>query len=162
MAENLKIAQDHVVSIDYVLTDDDGATIDSSEGSEPLTYLHGHSQIIPGLENALAGKEEGHQQTLKIPPEEGYGEHDPEKIFKEPRGSFDFEVEAGQILQAKTPDGHTLAFQVMEVGPEEVTLDGNHPLAGKNLNFVVTVREVREATEEELSHGHAHTPGHHH
>jgi FKBP-type peptidyl-prolyl cis-trans isomerase SlyD len=163
MAEPMKIAQDCVVTIDYTLTDDAGTIIDSSSDGEPLTYLHGHSQIIPGLEKALEGKVKGEKHRMHVPAAEGYGDHDPEKVFTEPRDRFDFEVEAGQILQAHSEEGETLTFQVVEVSDEGVKLDGNHPLAGKNLNFDVTVLDVRAASIEELKHGHAHSgDGHHH
>jgi FKBP-type peptidyl-prolyl cis-trans isomerase SlyD len=156
MAPEGKIEKGLVVSIDYKLTDDDGKLIDSSEGDEPLSYLHGHNQILPGLESALEGKVVGDTEKVHVAAGEGYGELDPEKVFAVPRDRFDFDVSVGQTLQAQMEDGQTVPFQVVELKEDSVILDGNHPLAGKALNFEVKVVAVRQATTEELDHGHAH------
>ncbi len=162
MTERAIIGRDHVVSIDYRLTDEQGELIDTSDGAEPLVYLHGHGQIIPGLEAALDGKPQGHKDRVVIPPADGYGESDPELIFTEPKDSFEFEVEVGQLLEARDEDGESYEYNVVAVDAKGVTLDGNHPLAGKTLTFDITVVDVRPATEEELAHGHVHGEGGHH
>ncbi len=162
MAEQAKIARDQVVSIDYRLLDDDGSLIETTEGDEPLTYLHGRGELVPGLERALEGKVPGDTGKFHVPAADAYGDRDPEKVLREPMDRFGFPVEVGQVLQARLEDGGAISFQVLAVDADGVTLDANHPLAGKNLNFEVTVRAVRPATEEELSHGHAHGEGHGH
>ncbi|HHQ47327.1 MAG TPA: peptidylprolyl isomerase [Acidobacteria bacterium] len=156
MNETTTIANDTVVSIEYTLTDDEGEVLDSSVGAEPLSYLHGHDQIIPGLERELEGKNVGDELSLHIAAADAYGEHDPERMVEVDRGNFDFDVKEGDYVQAQHPDGSVIPFLVAEVGENTVTLDGNHPLAGKALNFEVKVVAVRPATEEERTHGHAH------
>jgi FKBP-type peptidyl-prolyl cis-trans isomerase SlyD len=156
MAEPLLIAPDHVISIEYVLTDDAGEELDSNKGGEPLSYLHGHGQIVPGLERELTGKPVGHVATITVPPEEGYGEHDAERLVTVGRNRFEFEPEAGQVLEASLPQGGSVPFVVVEVNKDTVVLDGNHPLAGKTLHFEIKVLGVRQATAEELEHGHSH------
>ncbi len=163
MTERAIVGPDHVVSIEYRLTDDQGNLIDTSDGGEPLVFLYGHGQIIPGLEKALEGKPEGHKGHVVIPPADGYGESDPELIFTEPKSTFEFEVEVGQMLEASDEEGETYEYQVIGVDDEGIKLDGNHPLAGKTLTFDVTVLSVRPASPTELSHGHVHgDDGHHH
>jgi FKBP-type peptidyl-prolyl cis-trans isomerase SlyD len=161
MTERAIIGQDQVVSLEFRLTDERGDLIDSSEEGDPLVYLHGHDQIVPGLENALEGKAEGHSGRVVVPPEDGYGESDPELVFTEPRSSFSFPVEVGQMLEASDEDGESYEYQVVGLTEDGVTLDGNHPLAGMTLTFDVTVVGVRPATAGELSHGHAHGEGGH-
>lgn len=161
MANPEKIGPKCVVQFTYTLKNDDGEVLDSSEGGEGLSYLHGNDNIVPGLENALEGKAVGDDVKVSVSPKEGYGEHDPEKVFSVPRDRFDFEPEAGSIVQAQGPDDQAIPLQIIKVEEKEITLDGNHPLAGQTLNFEVKVTEIREATEEELSHGHSHD-GHHH
>ncbi len=161
MAEPSIVGRDKVISIEYTLRDDGGEILDTSDGAEPLVYLHGHGNIVPGLETALEGKLEGHAAKVSVPPEEGYGVSDPELIFTEPRASFDFEPEVGQMLEASDEDGDTYEYAVTAVTPEGVTLDGNHPLAGMTLHFDVKVVGIRDATAEELSHGHVHGHGDH-
>lgn len=158
----MKIAADTVVSIDYVLRDEAGEVLDESKG-EPLAYLHGHHNIVPGLEAALEGKGAGDKTRAKIEPEQGYGVHNPNKVLQIPRSqlSSEMEPEIGMMLHAETEQG-PVPLWITEVGAEEVTVDGNHPLAGKVLDFEVEVKEVREASAEELSHGHVHGPGGHH
>ena len=156
MSEEKQVTEDTVVSIQYTLTGDDGAVIDSSEDGEPLTYLHGHGQLIPGLEQELEGRSVGDAVEVRIDAENGYGEHDPERLVEVPRDRFEFEVSEGDFVQAQQQDGTTMPFQVVGIGESTVTLDGNHPLAGKALNFKVEVVNIRDATSEELDHGHAH------
>lgn len=160
----MQIANDSVVSIDYRLHLGDGKTIDESDPGEPLVYLHGHEQIVPGLEKALEGKKVGESLKVTVTPEEGYGEYDPDGVEEVPREDFppDMELEAGGIVSATDEEGDEVDFLVKEVRAKTVVVDFNHPLAGKTLHFEVTVREVRAATKEELEHGHAHGPGHEH
>ncbi|MFB6260293.1 MAG: peptidylprolyl isomerase, partial [Thiohalorhabdaceae bacterium] len=151
-----------VVSIDYTLKDNDDQVIDTSEGREPLAYIHGVGQIIPGLENALEGKEPGADVSVTINPEEGYGERDESMVLNVPREQFEGaeSIEPGMQFQAETDEGVRI-LTVLEAGDQEVTVDGNHPLAGITLNFDVSVQDVREAEQEELDHGHVHGPGGH-
>lgn len=157
----MKITANTVVSIDYTLTDDDGEIIDTSKGQAPLTYLHGHGQIVAGLERHLEGRESGDSLQADIAPADAYGEYDSGKVLRVPRGELpeDLTPEVGMRLLAEGPNGESVPLWVVEVSPSEVTLDGNHPLAGQTLHFAVDVREVRQATEEELEHGHVHGPG---
>ena len=161
----MQIAENTVVTIDYTLKDDEGNVIDSSEGKEGLVYLHGAQNIIPGLENALAGKSVGDSLNISIPPEEGYGEHDEGKIQPVDKAMFEGagEITVGMDYHAQGPNGETITITVVDITDEHIVVDGNHPLAGKNLHFDVSVTEVREASAEELDHGHVHGPdGHHH
>jgi FKBP-type peptidyl-prolyl cis-trans isomerase SlyD len=161
----VQIAEKCVVSIQYKLSDDEGDVLDSSEGGEPLVYLHGADNIIPGLEKELTGKQVGDSLKVTIQPEDGYGAVDEEMIQTVDRSSFDGvdKIEPGmQFEAAGDEDGEPQLIVVVDVTDDEVTVDGNHPLAGEVLHFEVTVDEVREATEEELTHGHAHGPGGHH
>lgn len=160
----MQISQNAVVSIHYTLTDDDGKTIDSSDGGEPLAYLHGNGQLIPGLERELEGKSAGDKLSVKIAPADGYGEYEKDMVQQVPRRALKGvgDLRVGLQLQAQSEHGTTVV-RVTNIVGDMVTLDGNHPLAGQNLNFEVEIAEVREATEEELDHGHVHGPdGHHH
>lgn len=150
----MEIANNTVVSIDYTLTDDDGQVIDTSEGREPLEYLHGHQNIIPGLEKAIEGKAEGDELKVAVDPEEGYGPYREELVQDVPREAFDGvdKVEPGMTFRAESNAG-PMTVTVKEVGDETVKVDGNHMLAGQTLNFQVAVKDVREATEEEVSQG---------
>ncbi len=155
----MKITKDKVVAIHYKLTNNDGEVLDSSEGRDPLVYIHGNGNLIMGMEEGVEGKAKGDKLTLKIAPEKGYGVKDPELTQKVPRSAFgDQKIEKG--MQFSTNQGGVVT--VTEVGLNEVTVDANHPLAGVELNFTVEVVEVREATSDELSHGHVHGPGGHH
>lgn len=161
----MKIADGSVVELEYTLRDDDGDVLDSSEGEETLHYLHGHGQIVPGLEKALEGRVAGDNVVVVVPPEEGYGPRFEDRVVTVARERLpaDEEPEEGMVLEGNGPGGESLLLRVVAVSAEGVTLDANHPLAGANLHFDVTVRAVREATEEELQHGHAHGPdGHGH
>jgi FKBP-type peptidyl-prolyl cis-trans isomerase SlyD len=152
------ITKNKVVEIHYILTGDDKQTIDASEKDSPLPYLHGYQQIVPGLEKALAGKKVGDKLTVEVSPEEGYGTFN-EELVKEiekdqfPNGS---KIEAGEMFEASGPDGNPMIIRITEVKDDTVTIDGNHPLAGKNLFFDIEIVSIREATKEELEHGHAH------
>jgi FKBP-type peptidyl-prolyl cis-trans isomerase SlyD len=161
----MKIASGSVVGIDYSLHLGDGKVIDASSPGEPMTYLHGEGQIVPGLESALEGLSAGDNKQVVLAPGEGYGEHDPGGVQEVPRGAFPpgFDAQAGMELTAEGPNGEPVPFTIREVRPETILIDLNHPLAGKTLHFDVTVREVRSATPEEIAHGHAHGPeGHDH
>ncbi|AJD46819.1 FKBP-type peptidylprolyl isomerase [Alcanivorax sp. S71-1-4] len=159
----MQIAENAVVAIHYTLTNDAGETLDSSrERNEPLAYLHGHGNIIPGLENALTGKQAGDALKVTVQPAEGYGERHDEMIQDVPRDAFQGvdDIQPGMQFQANTETGPRL-FTITEVNGDTVTVDGNHPLAGATLHFDVEIAEVREASAEELSHGHVHGPGGH-
>jgi len=159
----MQIAQDSVVSIHYTLTSDAGDVIDSSSGGEPLAYLQGHGNLIPGLERELQGKKAGDKLKVRIAPQDGYGEHDAELVQEVPRTAFQgvSDIQVGMQFQAQSNHGPRTVTITKIVG-DAITVDGNHPLAGQHLNFDVEITEVRAATDEELSHGHVHGPGGHH
>lgn len=152
----MKIDKDHVVSLHFTLTNDQGETLDSSAGGEPLTYLHGAMGIVPGLERELLGKAVGDQFVVVIRPEDGYGEINENLIDEVPRASFGEidQIEVGMQFQAGDPDGNTRLVTVKAVGEGTVTVDANHPLAGQVLHFDVTIEEIRPATQEEIELGH--------
>lgn len=158
----MQIAKHKVVKLHYTLTDDDGEVIDTSEGSEPLEYLHGVGGIIPGLEVVLEGKASGDQFKISVQPEDAYGDHDENLLHNVERSQFEGieELEIGMQFQVDTDDG-PMVVTVIEITDETVTVDGNHELAGVPLNFDVTVGEIRDATQEEIDHGHAHGEGCH-
>ncbi|OOR92464.1 peptidylprolyl isomerase [Moraxella caviae] len=157
------IANDTVVKFNYTLTNDAGETLDKS-GAEPLAYLHGHHNIIPGLEAQMAGKSAGDKFTATVAPEDAYGEFVAEAVQSVPRANFQGvdNIEVGMQFQSQTDDGHVMLVTVKEVNDEEVIVDGNHPLAGQTLTFDVEIVEVRAATADEIAHGHAHGVGGHH
>ncbi|HRR08776.1 MAG TPA: peptidylprolyl isomerase [Rhodothermales bacterium] len=149
----MHIAERKVVSIHYVLTDDSGTQIDASPAGEPLRYLHGGGNIIPGLEKALVGLTSGDKKTVVVAPEDGYGVHLPDLVIPVPRTQFgDFDPQVGMQVQADTPEGAML-FTVVEANQLAVTLDANHPLAGVTLHFDVTVAAVRDANAQEIQQG---------
>jgi len=154
----MEVKKDRVVTIDYSLRNDAGQLIDSSEGSEPLVYLHGNENLIPGLEKQLEGKNPGDSVACSVAPEEAYGNHDESLVFTVPKSEFgpNTEVAPGMQFEANSDEGSAIVT-VVKVNGDEVTLDANHPLAGQTLHFDVKVRDVREATEEELAHGHVHS-----
>jgi FKBP-type peptidyl-prolyl cis-trans isomerase SlyD len=155
---SLLIGDNSVVSMHYKLTGDDGNVLDSSEGSEPLAYLHGAGNIIPGLEKALVGKTEGDALQVSIEPAEGYGEIMPDLIQTIGRAAFQGveSVEVGMAFESQAPDGSMQHIVVKNVDGDEITIDANHPLAGVVLHFDIEIVGVRDATEEEVTHGHAH------
>lgn len=155
----MQISQHTVASIDYKLTDGDGQVLDTSEGREPLTYLHGAGNLIPGLESALEGSAPGENVSVTVDPSEGYGERDENLIQQVPKAAFEGveQIEPGMRFQATDEHGQGRVVTVTGVQEEEVTVDANHPLAGVPLNFDVSVVEVREASPEEVEHGHVHT-----
>ncbi len=154
-----------VVSIDYTLKHGEGNVLDTSEGAEPLAYIHGASQIVPGLESALEGLDVGAEKDVVVKPEDGYGRPDPAGVFTIPRATFppDLTLAVGDAFMGENEDGGAVPVRVVELRDDVVVVDANHPLAGMTLHFHVVVREVRDATLEELQHGHAHGgDGHHH
>lgn len=155
----MQISQNTVASIDYNLKDADGQVLDTSEGREPLTYLHGAGNLIPGLESALEGNEPGDTVSVTVDPSEGYGERDENLIQQVPKQAFEGvdQVESGMRFQATDEQGERRIVTVTGVEGDEVTVDANHPLAGQSLNFEVSVVDVREASQEEIEHGHAHS-----
>jgi FKBP-type peptidyl-prolyl cis-trans isomerase SlyD len=164
----MRIGKGSVVSLQYKLHFGDGQVVDASEPSDPLVYLHGESQIVPGLERELEGLESGAARQVTVAPADGYGELDLAAVQRVPKLAFPegFEPEIGQELVAQGPDGQPLPFVIKALEKslegDVVVVDFNHPLAGKTLHFDVVVVEVREATAEELEHGHVHGPGEHH
>jgi FKBP-type peptidyl-prolyl cis-trans isomerase SlyD len=160
----MQIRNNCVVSISYTLKDDNDTIIDqSTDGS--FCYLHGASNIIPGLEDALTGKRKGEELSVTVPPEQGYGVRDDARVQSVSREMFpaDQEIQPGMQFHAQSPDGQMIVVMVASVEDDTITVDGNHPLAGEQLNFNVTIMDVRDATAEEIEHGHVHGPhGHQH
>ncbi len=156
----MNIQNNRVVSFHYALTDDDGNNLDSSAGTDPLAYLHGVGNIIPRLERALEGKSTGDSLEVAVVAAEGYGEVQQELIQAVPKSSFQGvdNIEVGMQFEAQTSQGGTVPVTVTAVTDDRVTVDGNHPLAGVNLNFDISIEAVREATEEEIANGHIHQP----
>ena len=154
----MQIEKHKVVSIDYELTNDQGELISSSDRSNPMSYLHGVGGIIPGLERALEGKASGDQVKVSIEPSEGYGERRDElqQVVHRERFGDVKDLQVGMQFQVPTNTGQPLVMTIVDIDGDDVTVDGNHALAGVVLNFDVKVRDVRDATPEEISHGHAH------
>jgi FKBP-type peptidyl-prolyl cis-trans isomerase SlyD len=158
----MQIGAQKAVTIGYTLKGDDGEVLDTSEGGEPLTYLHGTGDIVPGLEKALDGKQAGDTISVSLSPEDGYGQRDERQIRNIPLRKLPAgKVEVGMQYQITTDAGPMLAL-VTAVRGDYATIDANHPLAGMRLHFDVKVVEVRDATADELEHGHVHAPGGHH
>jgi FKBP-type peptidyl-prolyl cis-trans isomerase SlyD len=160
----MNIAKHKVVSIDYTLTGEQGNVIDTSQGREPLAYLHGAGNIIPGLEGALEGKNQGDNVKVTIDPDQAYGQKDQRLVQQVPRTAFQGvqQIQPGMQFQANTQQGPRV-ITVVDVQGDQVTIDANHPLAGQTLNFDVNVVAIRDATQEELAHGHVHgADGHQH
>lgn len=162
-AKDKAVAKDKVVSFHYTVKDESGKKIESSKGEEPLTYLHGHDQIISGLEKALHGKSVGEKIEVQISPEEGYGKYNDSMVTSLKKSQFrdQKELKVGSIFQFADPEGNPVVVRVKEIKGDTIVVDGNHPFAGLTLDFNVEVVEVRAATKEELAHGHAHTGGEH-
>lgn len=155
---SLLIGDNLVVSIHYKLTNDSGDVLDSSEGGDPLSYLHGAGNLIPGLEKELKGKAAGAALQVSVAPDEAYGPVHDALIEVVPRAAFQGvdNIEPGMAFEASGQDGQSRRIVVTEVSDDDITVDGNHPLAGVSLNFDVEVVEVRDATQEEIEHGHVH------
>lgn len=158
------IADNKVVFIDYTLKTDSGEVVDSSEGQEPLAYLHGVGQIVPGLEKALTGLKVGDSKDVVVSAEEGYGERDPDGVFGIPKTAFPdaAQLEVGASFVGEDEDGHALPVRIVKIDGDNIIVDANHPLAGERLHFHIDVRQIRDATAEELEHGHPHEGEHHH
>lgn len=159
----MNITEKCVVSMHYKLTDEAGQLLDESK-DVPLAYIHGTNSLIPGLEKQLDGKSAGDKITATVPPEDGYGPVMPQLIQNLPKNTFQGveKIEVGMEFEASNENNEKMIVRVDAVNGEEITINGNHPLAGKTLNFDVNIVEVREASEEELSHGHVHGEGGHH
>ncbi len=154
------IAKDTAVKFNYTLKDDEGNVLDQSQEGQPLAYLHGHSNIIPGLEQQLEGKSAGETVNAVVEPADGYGEYQEQAVQKVPRDNFQGveDIQPGMQFQSEA-GGQVMLVTVTDVNDQEVTVDANHPLAGKRLTFDVEIQEVRAATEDELNHGHVHGAG---
>lgn len=158
----MQISKNKVVTIDYTLTNNEGKVLDSSQGQDPLAYIHGIGNIIPGLEEALEGKQAGDALTVTVEPEKGYGLRNEELTQTVSRELFQGVEELSVGMQFQADGGHgPQVVTITSIEGDDVTIDGNHPLAGATLNFDVSVVGVRDAEEEELSHGHVHGPGGH-
>ncbi len=155
--ENQTIQDGQVVRLDYTLKVD-GKVVDTSEGNQPIQFIQGQGQIIPGLEDQLYGLKIGDQKDVTVQPEQGYGDIDPENFADIPRSQFPSEIplEPGIELELKDQDGQLIDARIASVNPDTVRLDFNHPLAGKELHFSVNVIDLRDATDEEIAHGHVH------
>ena len=162
MTDATAIANDHVVSFHYTLTNAEGETLDQSQG-EPLAYLHGAGNIIPGLEKALEGKNLGDKFTVNVSAADGYGEYNPDLVQEVPAQMFQGvdNIEAGMQFQAQTDDGVQIVT-VKAIEGDNIIVDANFPLAGQDLTFEVEIVEIRDASAEELEHGHVHGAGGHH
>ncbi len=159
----MQISKNKVVTLKYRLTDDDGDLIDESTDAEPMAYIHGVGNLIPGLEAALEGKQKGDALKVTVNPDEGFGDRNDELTRVVSRTVFDFVEELEVGMQFQTDGGQGMeVVTIVGIEGDQVTVDGNHPLAGVTLSFDVSVLDVRDATQEELSHGHVHGPGGHH
>jgi FKBP-type peptidyl-prolyl cis-trans isomerase SlyD len=158
----MTVGKNKVVTLHYTLKNNEGTVLDTSDGREPLLYLHGVGGLIPGLESELEGKEAGTKMNVVIAPENAYGKRSDDLLYKVPKSGFqgDEEMVVGMQVQLETENGPAIA-RIDKIEGEEVTLDLNHPLADMELHFDVSIEDIREATEDELSHGHAHGVGGH-
>ena len=158
----MSITKDKVVFIHYTLSNAEGQVLDTTEGDAALAYLHGHGNLIPGLEAALEGRVEGDVLEVSIAPEDAYGAHDPAGLVDVPRASLsdDVALEVGNQVQAQGPEG-MIPLTIVAFDEEMVTLDANHPLAGQTLHFAVQVGAIREAHADEIKHHRVHPAGHH-
>lgn len=158
----MQISKHKAVALEYTLTDDAGEILDSSKGEDPLSYLHGTGNLIPGLENALEGKKAGDDLKVTVAPDQAYGEKSDKLIQSVPKDQFEESdsLQVGMRFHASSDNGETLVT-ITELTDTEVVVDGNHPLAGQTLHFEVKIVDVRNASEEEIEHGHIHGPGGH-
>jgi FKBP-type peptidyl-prolyl cis-trans isomerase SlyD len=163
--EDAKIGEKRVVTLHYTLKNSKGEVVDSSAGSDPLTYLHGSGEMVPGFEKSLTGKKAGEKHSFTVPAAEGYGERKGKGPQKVPKAAFEGigDIEVGMALDTEGDDGHSQTVWIAAIDSDYVTIDINHPLAGETLHFDVEVLAVRKATADEVRHGHVHGPhGHHH
>jgi len=153
-----------VVTLDYKLRNSKGEILDESKSGDPLVYLHGAGFLVPGLEKELTGKTAGDKLRVEVTPAEGYGEYMPQLVQKLPRSAFEGvdNLEIGMEFQASGEKGHIMEVRIEKIEGDDITINGNHPLAGMTLDFEIAVADVRQASKEELEHGHAHGDGHHH
>ena len=153
-----------VVEIHYTLTLEDGQIADSSKGRAPLIYLHGHGNIVPGLEQQLTGRKSGEEVDAVVQPADGYGDYDPDAEESVPRDAFpaEAELEPGMMFHTEDEHGNVQPLWVKDVAEDAVLVTSNHPLAGRTLYFKVKVGQLRNASAEEIAHGHPHGPGGHH
>jgi FKBP-type peptidyl-prolyl cis-trans isomerase SlyD len=160
----MRIERDRVVALEYTLKDDDGKVIDTNQGADALEYLHGHHNLIPGLERALEGKGPGDRLEVHVEPEDGYGQPTEALVFELPRAELPEgrAPQRGLKVQVTAPTGERRVATITKVKLQSVVVDANHELAGKRLHFDVRVVSVRKASREEVAHGHVHGPGHHH
>jgi FKBP-type peptidyl-prolyl cis-trans isomerase SlyD len=160
--EEKKVDDGKVVSMHYTLHVD-GKVVDSSEGGEPLQFIQGMGHIIPGLEHELYNMQVGDSKNVTVPAKDGYGENDESAFMDVPRNAFPDNVplEKGVELELRDQSGHPVYARIEDVTDENIRLNMNHPLAGKELNFDVKIADLRDATDEEVSHGHVHGPGEH-
>lgn len=161
----MEIIKDTVVSLHYEMFDASGELLDKTTDEGPMVYLHGgYDGIFPLVEEKLQGKKTGDKVEVTMEPDDAFGEYDASLVRIEPLDAFPEEVEVGMMFEADDPEsGESMLFTVTQIADGKAEIDGNHPLAGKTIRFVATVAEVRKASAEELSHGHAHGPdGHHH
>jgi FKBP-type peptidyl-prolyl cis-trans isomerase SlyD len=154
----MRVDKDRVVAIDYTIRDIDGSVVETTLGGKPFLYLHGHEQIVPGIEEALTGHAAGETLEIMLAPDQAYGERDPGAVVVLPRRVFPTgeEPEVGDLYRASRPDGRPVVFTILDVSPETVVIDANHPLAGQSLHIRVEVVSVRSATEKERAHEHVH------
>jgi len=159
----MKIDEFKAVILNYVVKDETGTVIDSSEADGPISYIHGTEDLIPGLESALQGREQGDKLAVNVPQAEAYGPRDEQLVESVPLANFEgvSDIKAGMSFQTEMDDGSPMVVRVVSVDQTHCVVDGNHPLAGKDLNFEVEVTMVREASSDELEHGHVHAPGEH-
>jgi FKBP-type peptidyl-prolyl cis-trans isomerase SlyD len=154
----MRVAKERVVAIEYTIRDARGDIVDTTLGRRPFVYLHGHAQIVPGVEKALDGHNAGTAIDLSVPPHDAYGPRDPKGILVVPRQAFPYgqEPSVGATYRANRGDGRAVLFSVLDVTPQSVIVDANHPLAGQTLQVHVEVLSVRSATAEERAHEHVH------
>lgn len=159
----MQIQKDAVAAIHYVLRDKEGKVLDQNDERNPLFYLHGHGNLVPGLEKALLGKSAGDEFEVVISPEDGYGAYDESRVFEVQKTDLGAGVvpQKGLVLRMQGPKGMTIPVTILKVKLRTVLMDGNHQLAGKDLHFSIVVGKVRKAKKEEVAHGHAHSPGAH-
>jgi len=159
----MQISKDKVVYFSYKLTDTNGDIIDQTQGDDSFPYIHGHQNIVPGLEQALEGLKQGDKKTVNVAANLAYGDYDAEAVFQVPRANFPKEItiEPGMQFDSDGPEG-PMSVTVTEVAADMVTVDANHPLAGVDLVFDVEIKSIREATPQEIAHGHVHHGGHDH
>jgi len=153
----MKIIEQKVVSITMIVKNAEGEIVDQASEQDPLVYLHGHNNLFPALEEELEGKQMGDKVSLTLTPETGYGERDESLVSELPSSQFQGvdTIEAGMMFQADSPQGPVM-LTVIGVDGDSIKVDANHPMAGQTLSFEIEVKDIRDATAEEISHGHPH------